>query len=75
MITPCMGKAMEGISGPGGEMVDRTSHVEDTGQEVDIHLDRNSKLGGRVLDDGGIHPAAPEHGRIVHRYAITVRPV
>ena len=56
-------------------MIDWTAPVEDTGQEVDIHLSGDCKGGGGVLDDGGIHPAAPEYGQTVHLYEITVRPM
>ena len=49
--------------------------AEDTGQEVDTHLNGNVTGGGRVLENGVIHKAAPEHVRAVHCYAITVRPV
>ena len=63
------------VSVPSGYTFDGTAHAEDTGKEVDIHLGRNGKGGGGVLDYGGIHPEAPEHSRTVHRYAITVRPV
>ena len=49
--------------------------VEDTGQEVDIHFGGDSTGGGRVLDDGGIHKAAPEHSCGVYFYAITLRTV
>ena len=56
-------------------MVDGTAPVEDNGRGVKIHLGVNGKGGGKVLDNGIIHKAAPEHGRTVHRYAITVRPV
>ena len=75
VVTPRMGKALGGGSGPGDETVDGTAPVEDTGQGVDIHLGGDGKGGGGVLDDGGIYLAAPEHGRTVHHYVITVRPV
>ena len=75
MVNPCMGKALGGGSDPGGEMADGTAPAEDTGREVEMHLGSNGKGGGGVIDNGGIHQAAPEYGRIVHRYAITVRPV
>ena len=48
-----------GGSGPGGETSDRTALAEDTGREVDIHLSGDGTGGGGVLDDGGIHQAAP----------------
>ena len=56
-------------------MADRTYPTDYTGQEVDIKLGGNRMGGGRVLDDGGVHKAAPEHGRTVYRYTITVRPI
>ena len=70
-----MGKALGGVSGPGGETADGTAPVEDTGQEVDIHLGGDVTWGGGVLDDGGIHQEEPEHGSTVHLYTITDRPV
>ena len=63
------------VSGSGSKMVDGTAPAEDNGQEMYIHLSGDGKGGGGVLDNGGIHPAAPEHGCTVHRYKITVRPV
>ena len=51
------------------------SPSKETGQEVDIHRSGNGTGGGMVLDDGGIHQAATEHGCIVNCYAITVRPM
>ena len=70
-----MGKALGGVSDPGGETADGTSPVEDTVQEVEIHLGGGGKGGGVILEDGGVYQAAAEHGRTVHCYAITVRPV
>ena len=63
------------VSGSDSEMVDGTAPAEDNGQEMYIHLSGDGKGGGGVLDNGGIHQAAPEHGRTVDRCAITVRPV
>ena len=60
--------------GPGG-VSNGTAPAEDTGWKVDIHLGGGDKGGGGILDDGGVHQAAAEHGRIVHCYMITVRPV
>ena len=59
VVTLLMGKALGGVSGPGGKTVDGTAPAEDTGWEVDIHLSGDGKEEGRVLDDGRIHPAAP----------------
>ena len=42
---------------------------------MDIHLWGDGTGGGGVLDYCGIHQAAPEHGRTLNCYAITVRPV
>ena len=42
---------------------------------MDIDLGGDITGGGGVLDYGGIHQAAPEHGCTVYCYAITVRPV
>ena len=42
---------------------------------MDVHLGGDVKGGGGVPDDGGLYPAAPEHGRTVYCYTITVRPV
>ena len=42
---------------------------------MEIHIGGDGKLGGGVLDDGGINQAEPEHGHTVHRYKITVRTV
>ena len=58
VVNPCMGKALE-VSGTGGETIDRTAPAEDTGREVDTHLKGDGTGGVRVLDDGGIHQAAP----------------
>ena len=71
VVTPCMGKALGGGSDPGGE----TAPAEDTGREVEIHLSGDGKGGGGILDDGGVYQGAAEHGRTVHPYTITVRPV
>ena len=35
--------------------------------EVDIHLVGGGKVGGGVIEDGGICQAAPEQGRTLHR--------
>ena len=42
---------------------------------MELNIGGDSKEGGGVIDNGGKHQAAPEHGCTVHRYAITVRPV
>ena len=72
---PPHGKCPGGVSGPYGKTADEVAPAAETGREVDVHLGGKGKGGGRVTEYGGIHPAALEHGRIVHRYAITVRPV
>ena len=64
-----------GGSGPGSDTAEGTAPVEDFRQEVEIHIGGDGKLGGGVLDDGGINQAEPEHGHTVHRYKITVRTV
>ena len=64
-----------GVSDLGGETADSMDIAEDTGHGVEISLGGGSKGDGGILDDGGIYQAAAEHGRTVHRYAITVRPV
>ena len=64
-----------GVSDPGGETDYGKAPAEYNRREVEIHLGGGVKGGGGVLDCGGIHQADPEHGRTVHRYAITVRPV
>ena len=69
------GQGPGGVSGPGGDTYDGAAPAKDTRREVDIHLGGNGTGGGRVLDDEGIHKAAPEHGHAVHRYGITIRPV
>ena len=61
-----MGKALGGVSGPCGETVEAAALVEDTGRKVDIQLGSDVKVCGGVLDDGVIHPAAPENGCIVY---------
>ena len=75
VVTPCMDKALGGVSGPGGKTDDRTAPAEDTRQEVEIHLGGDGTGGGGGLGGGGIHQALPEHGHTVNFYAITVRPV
>ena len=75
MVTPCMGKSLGGVSGPGGDTADGVDHAEDTRREVDIHLGGDGTGGGGVLDNGGLHQAEPENGHTVYRDAITVRPV
>ena len=69
-----MGKALGGVSGLVVDTVDRKALVEYNGRKVDIHLGGDGKGGGGVLDDGGIHLAAPEHGRTLHCYTITDGP-
>ena len=59
LVNPHMGKFFGGGLGLGGETSDRTAPVEENVQEVDIHPGSNGTGGGRVLDDGGIHQAAP----------------
>ena len=49
--------------------------MEDSGREVEIHLGGGGKVGGSILDDGGVYQAVAGHGRKLHRYAITIRPV
>ena len=56
-------------------MADSEAPAKDTRQEVEIHLVGGGKGGDRVLDNGGIYQAAPEHGRTVHPYVVTVRSV
>ena len=75
VVTARMGKALGGDPGPGVKTVDGTALAEDTIWEVEIHLDGDCNGVGRERDSGGRHPAALEHGRTVHCYAITVRPV
>ena len=75
VVTPRMGKALGGGSGPDGDTSDGTAPLEDTGREVDIHFSSNGTVGGRFLDYGRIHHTVPEHYRTLYRYAITVRPV
>ena len=75
VVTPHVGKALGGVSGPGGETADGTALAEDTRGEGDIHLVGDGIGGGGVVDDEGIHKAVLEHGRTVHRCEITVRPV
>ena len=64
-----------GVSDPGGEMADGTAPAEDTGWEVEIHLDGGGKAGIGIFDYGGVYQAAAEHSCRVHRYVITIRPV
>ena len=75
VVTTRMGKALGGGSGPGDKTADGTAPAEDTIRAVDIHLVGDDKGGGGVIDNEGIHQAAPEHGRTLHLYTITVRPV
>ena len=70
---PPHGQGPGGFLGPGGKTTYGTAPVEDTGQEVDIHLGNDGTGRGRVLENGGIHQADPEHSRIVHCFASTVR--
>ena len=64
-----------GVSGPGGKTADRTAPSEDTRREVDIYLGGNGTGRCRVLDNGGINQATPEHSCTLYCYTITVRPV
>ena len=64
-----------GVSEPGDETADGKDPAENNRRDVEIKLGGGSKGDGRVLGDGGILQADPEHGRIVYRYAITVIPV
>ena len=73
--SPPHGQVHWGVSVPSGKTVDETAPIEYTGWEVDIHLGGDDKGGGGVVGDEVIHPAAPEQGRTVHCYAITVRPM
>ena len=72
LVTPLMDKPWGGLF-PGGNTADGMAPAEETGQELDIYIGSDGKGEGRVLGDGGIHQEAPEHGCIVHCYAITVR--
>ena len=49
--------------------------MEDTRQEVEIHLGGGGKGGGSIFDNRGLYQEAEEHGRTVYRYMITVRPL
>ena len=64
-----------GVSDPGGETADRADPVKDNRQEVEIHLGGGGNGGCGIIDDVGVYQAAAEHGRTVHCYAITCRPV
>ena len=75
VVTPRMGTALGGVSDTGGKTDDGTAPAEDNGWDIEIHLSSGGKGGSGFLDDGGIRQAAPEHGRTVYCYAITVRPV
>ena len=61
------------VSEPGGEIDNRTSHTEHNAQDVEIHLGSGGNCGGGFLDNRRIRQAAPEHGRTVYHYVITVR--
>ena len=67
-----MGAALGGVSDPGSETADTTSPAEDNGRDVELHLGGCGKGSGSFIDYGGIRQAAPEHGRTVYRYTITV---
>ena len=69
------GKGPGGGSGPGGKTSDGMARADETGEDVNIYLGGESKGGGGVPDDGGLHPEAPEHSPTVHRCTITFRPV
>ena len=49
--------------------------MEDSVQEVEIHLGGGGKGGGRIIDYGGVYQEAEEQSHTVHCYVITVRPV
>ena len=59
VVTTRMGKALGGVSVPGGKTDDGTAPAEDTGQGVDTHIDRDDTGGDEVLDDEIIHQVAP----------------
>ena len=75
LVTPPHGQGPGGGSGSGGKTTYRTAPAEDTKREVEIHLSGDGTVGSGGRGGGGIHQAFPEHGRTVHCYAITVRPV
>ena len=72
---PPQGKGPWGASDPVVKTTEGKTPTEDNGWDVDINLSGSGNVCGGVLDNGGIHQAAPEHGRTVYCYTITVRPV
>ena len=66
MVPPLHGQFPWKVSGPVGKKADGTAPAEDTIWEVYIQLGGDGAGGVRVLDDGGIHVAAPEHSHVVH---------
>ena len=49
--------------------------MKDTGHKVEIHLGGGGEGGGGIIDNVGVYQVVAEHGCIVHRYTMTVRPV
>ena len=74
VVTPACASTWGGFD-PGGDTSEESAPAEDNGREVEIHLGGGGNGGGGILDDGGVYQAAPEHGRTVNSYTITVRPV
>ena len=60
---------------PRGDKADGTDPAEDNGRDVEMHLGGGGKGGGGFIDDRVISRVAPEHGRTVYHYAVTVIPV
>ena len=75
VVIPRMRKALGGVSGPGGKTADGAAPAAETERDVGVHLVGNGNGGVRFTEYGGLYPEAPEHGRTVNCYAITVRPV
>ena len=60
---------------PGGAASCGAATISETRRKVVVHLSGDSKGGGMVPDDGGVHSANSVHSHAVHCYMITSGPV
>ena len=67
VVTTCMGKALEGFHTQVAIRLKVQLLQRKTEGVVEIHLGGGGKEGGRVIENGGIRQAAPEHSHTVYR--------